>query len=123
MRTGLQEAVLRNIVKISPWRPIVQQKKPVLNKINIVMFIDNFQPESVDKSRPGGLVGNGETFELEFSGNGGSSSNIDQGHNHSVLNGGGNIAGGETYSWSSTERQGRLVDCLLIFDEETQVIW
>lgn len=81
------------------------------------MFIDNFQPESVDKSRPGGLVGNGETFELEFSGNGGSS-NIDQGHNHSVLNG-----GGETYSWSSTERQGRLVDCLLIFDEETQVIW
>lgn len=94
---------------------------PILNAINFVMFIDNFQPESVDKSRPGGLVGNGETFELEFSGNGGSSSNIDQGHNHSVLNGG-NSAGGETYSWSSTERQGRLVDCLLIFDEETQVI-
>ncbi|KAK3813627.1 MAG: hypothetical protein J3R72DRAFT_427818 [Linnemannia gamsii] len=88
-------------------------------------FKYNFQPESVDKSRPGGLVGNGETYELEFSGNGGasSSSNIDQSHGQNssinVVNGGGN-AGGETFSWSSTERQGRLVDCLLIFDEETQ---
>lgn len=86
------------------------------------MLLDNFQPESVDKSRPGGLVGNGETFELEFSGNGGSSSHMDSNHHHGVLNGGGNAGGGETFSWSSTERQGRLVDCLLIFDEETQVM-
>lgn len=93
-----------------------------MTSIDIDMHLDNFQPESVDKSRPGGLVGNGETFELEFSGNGGSSSHMDQNHHHSVLNGGGNAGGGETFSWSSTERQGRLVDCLLIFDEATQVM-
>ncbi|KAF9271768.1 hypothetical protein BGZ68_003099, partial [Mortierella alpina] len=82
-------------------------------------FKYNFQPESVDKSRPGGLVGNGETFELEFAGSGGSTAAAaDQGHT-TVINGAGN-GGGETYSWTSTERTSRAVDCLLIFDEETQ---
>ena len=83
-------------------------------------LLDNFQPESVDKSRPGGLVGNGETFELEFSGSGGTTSNNNTdptNHGHTV-NGGG---GGETFSWTSTERPGRQIDCLMIFDEETQV--
>lgn len=82
--------------------------------------IDNFQPESVDKSRPGGLVGNGETYELEFSGHGSSSGSTDQTHastSLSSMNGG----GAETYSWTSAERTGRPVDCILIFDEETQV--
>ncbi|KAG0085714.1 hypothetical protein BGZ93_000493, partial [Podila epicladia] len=86
-----------------------------------VQFKYNFQPESVDKSRPGGLVGNGETFELEFSGHGGNSGSTDQSHaatSSSSINGG----GAETYSWTSTERTGRPVDCILIFDEETQPV-
>ncbi|KAF9336143.1 hypothetical protein BG006_009554 [Podila minutissima] len=84
-----------------------------------VQFKYNFQPESVDKSRPGGLVGNGETFELEFSGHGGNSGSTDQNHasaSSSSINGG----GAETYSWTSTEQTRRPVDCILIFDEETQ---
>ncbi|KAI7831785.1 hypothetical protein BC939DRAFT_472880 [Gamsiella multidivaricata] len=60
-------------------------------------FKYNFQPESVDKSRPGGLVGNGETFELEFAGSSGGSSTAasasasDQIHNGpvAVINGAG----------------------------------
>ncbi|KAG0342347.1 hypothetical protein BG000_005407 [Podila horticola] len=84
-----------------------------------VQFKYNFQPESVDKSRPGGLVGNGETYELEFSGHGSNSGSTDQTHastSLSSMNGG----GAETYSWTSAERTGRPVDCILIFDEETQ---
>lgn len=96
----------------SSWRTFLTQLPHV--------YLDNFQPESVDKSRPGGLVGNGETFELEFSGSGGTASNnnTDQNnHGHAPINGG----GGETFSWTSTERPGRAVECLLIFNEETQV--
>lgn len=103
-----------------------------------LLSIDNFQPESVDKTRPGGLVGNGDTFELEFAGSGGgSTSNADQGQNNQSNGGTGSgagagsgaagaaagaaAAGGESFSWISSERKGRPIDCLLIFDEETQV--
>lgn len=80
-------------------------------------------------------MGNGDAFELEFPGSSGSVTNIDgstssaggypngnTGINGSAqTNGHSSSTGTETYSWSAPERKLRPVDCLLIFDEETQV--
>ncbi|ORZ10686.1 hypothetical protein BCR41DRAFT_129223 [Lobosporangium transversale] len=93
------------------------------NSNEFFQFKYNFTPESVDKSKPGVLIGNGEGFELEFAGNNGGGNGAGGGPNadHTTVNGVGSV-GSETIAWTSpAERPGRAVDCLLIFDEETQV--